>query len=217
MAASGIFIPAHLCRLAPHCARYSREPRASEEKMCIICKRAPLCVPGWGFEPHSVSGFQSVEVVNLRLSVLRARHLHVSPAGCPLLFSRTAQGGVLSCIHLSGEEWRGVEPLSVGDALQIAPVCFPHTPLPFPVSGFLVRPQAVCLHNSLPCNFWDYHFHAATLHRHLTDLACENAVFAVCKGVAYVLVCASENFRDSSVFAVLNYDFFLHILAFLYF
>lgn len=70
---------------------------------------------------------------NLRHSVLRARHLHVSPAGCPLLFSRTARGGVLSCIHLSGEERRGVEPPSVGDALQIAPVCFPHAPLPFPV------------------------------------------------------------------------------------
>lgn len=101
--------------------------------MCMIMTFAPLCVPGWGLEPHSVSGFQSVEVVNLRHSVLRARHLHVSPAGCPLLFSRTARGGVLSCIHLSGEERRGVEPPSVGDALQIAPVCFPHTPLPFPV------------------------------------------------------------------------------------
>lgn len=84
-------------------------------------------------------------------------------------------------------------------------------------SGFLVRPQAICLHDSLPCNFRDYHFHAATFHRHLTDLACEHAVFAVCEGVAYVLVRASENFRDSSVFAVLDYDFFLHILAFLYF
>lgn len=46
------------------------------------------------------------------------------PGGLPVAILTNRAGGVLSCIHLSGEERRGVEPPSVGDTLQIAPVCF---------------------------------------------------------------------------------------------